>query len=377
MIKLQNLYSVSVNNIKHYFKRIIKHVDFPSVFHSTCCLNSMEDDEFLEDLQYFKFILEDEQISFDESDENSDDDEMMTAREDSDSSNEEWNDANNVTIMKSLDHESDIFHTALEERCSSSSTFPKQTEKSKQNNFFHDEGNDHSLKTESHIEHKNENKIQEGKRSYPQNDSTKYKSHSSKTSKKKSKRKNIKYKKTTQTNNHSSDDEVEVIPIKAKRYRKRRHRSRIDLEIRQFQNKNTNEELNYMADNEDSIDGLSQIRDEQISLFQTPFSSINSDFENRAFGTFDMNTIAEQWSTISPDRINNFLRCSCACPTFQELRQNPLSYIFYQQWMLLSLNNDPNFFPLRQVTTIPPAPSPMRHLYYEYPEFMTVPNRKC
>ncbi|KAK1136520.1 hypothetical protein K0M31_001070 [Melipona bicolor] len=381
-----------------------------SRFYSTC-LRCMENNEFFKTLKNFITFKDNSgEIPFDEFNENSDDDKMMTAREHSGSSNEKCSDAiNDVTMNTSLVHKNDIkFHIALEEQCTSSSTFPKQTEESEQNNFFHDKGNDHSFndfsitsrlklgrieelkkrltkfsvnikkqkiisheeKTESHIEHKNESKIQEGKRSCPQNDSTKYKSNSSKTSKKKLKRKNIKCKKTTQTDNYSSDDEVEVISIKAKRHRKR-YRSRIDLEIRQFQSKNTNEELNYMADNEDSVDGLLQIRHKRIPLFQRT-SSINSGFENRA-ETCNMNIIAEQWSTILPDRTNSFPRCSCASPSSQELRENPLAYIFYSQWMLLSLNDNSSFFPLRRMTTIPPAPSPMRHLYYEYPEFMTVP----
>lgn len=130
-----------------------------------------------------------------------------------------------------------------------------------------------------------------------------------------------------------------------------------------------------MADNEDSIDDILRITHERISPFQTSFSSTNSGFEKRASETDNMN-IAEQWSMILPDSINSSRRCS-APPGFPELPQNPplIAYIFDPEFMLSSSNhdNDPNFFHLKPMATVPPAPPPMRHLYYDYPEFMDLP----
>ncbi|CAD1472321.1 unnamed protein product, partial [Heterotrigona itama] len=389
--------------------------------------NETSADRFLEKLRNFESTFKDnsgEISSSDDFNEDSENDEMKTAREDSDSSNEEWSDANNVTTMNmSLDHENGISHITLEEQCISTedkdsfpsfSKFPKQREESEQNNFFCDKGNDNFFndfsitprlkqdkikglkrrliteftadikkrkivfdeeKTESHIEHENESKIQEKERNFSQNGPIKYKPHPSRTLNKKLKWKNIKYKKITQTDSYlSTDDDVEIFPIRAKRSKRA-----INFTICQFQDQNVDEELNYMADNEDSIDGFLQITHERISVIKTSFSSINSGFEKRASETSNMNIIAEQWSMNLPDRISSSRsRCSRAPPGFPELPQNPplMSYIFDPQFILSSSNdnNDPNSFHPKSMAIVPPAPPPMRHLYYEYPEFMDLPS---
>ena len=305
MIKLEILYSLKYGVIENYIKHIVFQLYlsfsyifgaiFPSRTENTeieqINLNNdyceKEDNEFLKKLQNFTSTFKDnnEEISCDDFNENIDNDEMATAKEDSDSSNEEWSDAKDVMTMNiSLNRENGIPHIALEEQCIStknkdlSSMFPKQTEEiTKQNNFFHDKENDHSFndfsiisrlkqdrikglkrktlteftvnvnvkkqkivfdeeKTENHIEYKNESKLREEKCSFLQNDSTQYKSYSSRTPKRYLKRKNIKYKKTTQTgSSDSSDDDDEILPIKAKPFKRRFYKHLINLAIRQSQ----------------------------------------------------------------------------------------------------------------------------------------------
>ena len=242
--------------------------------------NKISINRFLEELQNFESTFKDnsEEISSsNDFNEDSDDDEMKTAREDSDS-NEEWSDANSVTTMNmSLDHENGIFHITLEEQCISTKdedSFSSQKEQSEQNNFFCDTGNDNlsndfsstsrlkqdeikgvkrrtlveftdnikkrkivfdEEEIESHIEHKNESKIREEKCSFSQNASTKHESYFSRTRNKKSKCKYIKYKEITRTGSSLSTDDDEIIPIKAKRSKRKFYKRTIDFTICQTQ----------------------------------------------------------------------------------------------------------------------------------------------
>ncbi|OAD59029.1 hypothetical protein WN48_09336 [Eufriesea mexicana] len=237
---------------------------------------------------------------------------------------------------------------------------------------------------EKDIEHRSEKKTPEGKRNSRLDIPTKYKSRSPRTpvKDKGSKRKNIKYKETaTQTDSaFSTDDDVEMVPVDTKpsdrqvysKYVNRKYR------INLFQGKELEQELNYVADNEDSNDGFSRIAHKRVSSCSTSSSSTDLGFDERASATPDMDITTGQRHTNSSNNINTLRTCTRAPPGFPQLPQYPpLTPFIYdvEDFILVPSKNDDgtNSSLINTVAGVPPAPSPMRHLYYDYPEFMDLP----
>ncbi|XP_043256775.1 pre-mRNA-splicing factor CWC22 homolog [Colletes gigas] len=194
---------------------------------------------------------------------------------------------------------------------------------------------------------------------------SKHKSRSSRTpvKSKESKQRDTKYKETaTQTDSAFSDDDVEMIPIDVKLADKLfccKHAARRSLS-NHLQSKEVEQELNYIADNEDSADGFKRVARKRISSCSTSSSSTDLGFDERVSATLE---------TLSD---NAFRICSRAPPGFPELPQNP-PLTSSQQFVAVVALKD-NYSPVVQTAAnVPRAPSPMRHLYYNYPEFMDLP----
>ncbi|XP_076751518.1 uncharacterized protein LOC143423818 [Xylocopa sonorina] len=221
-------------------------------------------------------------------------------------------------------------------------------------------------KNERQTVRKSENKTKEEKRSARQNSSSKNKLSSSRTpvKSKDTKRRNIKYKEmATQTDSAFSDDDVEMISADTKspdRSFCSKHTRRSQLH--HFQDKQMAQELNYIADNEDSTDGFLRITHKRISSCSTSSSSTDLGFDERASTTPDTDIVVGQWRTNSPDSTSALRARVRAPPGFPEVPQNPPL-----------TSTDPYFCFVKTTAVVPPAPSPMRHLYYDYPEFMDLP----
>ncbi|XP_054006052.1 protein starmaker-like isoform X1 [Hylaeus anthracinus] len=220
-------------------------------------------------------------------------------------------------------------------------------------------------RTERQHDRRAETKTREEKRGSRHDTPSKYKTRSSKTPVKsqESKRKDTRYKETaTQTDSAFSDEDVEMIPVDAKltdkhfccKYAVRRSLSNL------LQDK-MEQELNYIADNEDSVDGFTRISRKRISSCSTSSSSTDLGFDERVSATPDTDTATGRWPAITD---NAFKTCRPP-PGFPQVPQNP---------PLISSTYDPKQF-AAGITAImvPRAPSPMRHLYYDYPEFMDLP----
>ncbi|XP_012151652.1 uncharacterized protein LOC100878941 isoform X2 [Megachile rotundata] len=232
-------------------------------------------------------------------------------------------------------------------------------------------------KHERHSERKTGNKIREEKRSSRQNTPSKHESRSSRTTVKnrETKRKDVKFKEiATQTDSAFSDDDVEMIPVDGKLYEKQLCHKRTGrrLQFNLLDNKNTEQELNYIADNEDSNDGSSKVERKRISSSSTSSSSTDLGFDERAMLTPDMLIVVGRSRTNSLDNTNNFPARSRPPPGFPELPQNPplMSYVGNNYKHFLATHSKYNCL---HCSIVPPAPSPMRHLYYDYPEFMDLP----
>lgn len=227
-------------------------------------------------------------------------------------------------------------------------------------------------KHERYSERRTGNKIREEKRSSRQNTPSKHESRASRTTVKnrETKRKDVKYKEiATQTDSAFSDEDVEMIPVDGKLYEKRTSRR---LQFNLLDNKNTEQELNYVADNEDSNDGSSKVERKRISSRSTSSSSTDLGFDERAMPTPDMLIVIGRSRTNSLDNTNNFPARSRPPPGFPELPQNPplMSYTGNNYKHFLATHSKYNCL---HCSIVPPAPSPMRHLYYDYPEFMDLP----
>ncbi|CAL7946593.1 unnamed protein product [Xylocopa violacea] len=246
----------------------------------------------------------------------------------------------------------------------------------KRRKLFHEEN-----KNERQLTRRSENKTEEEKRGTRQNSSSKNKSSSSRTpiKNKDSKRRNIKYKEmATQTDSAFSDDDVEMIVADTKKpERSSRCKYTHKSQVHRFQDKKMEQELNYIADNEDSNDGLLRISHKRISSCSTSSSSTDLGFDERASTTPDTDIVVGQWRTNSPDSTSALRTRVCAPPGFPEVPQNPplTSYVCNSKNISTSSknNNDPHSCFVKTAAAVPPAPSPMRHLYYDYPEFMDLP----
>ncbi|XP_076635731.1 uncharacterized protein LOC143348895 [Colletes latitarsis] len=217
---------------------------------------------------------------------------------------------------------------------------------------------------------KTETKTREEKHGSRHDTPSKHRSRSSRTpvKNKESKRKDTKYKETaTQTDSAFSDDDVEMIPIDVKLADKLfccKHAARKSLS-NHLQGKEVEQELNYIADNEDSADGFKRVTRKRISSCSTSSSSTDLGFDERVSATPD---------TLSD---NAFRICSRAPPGFPELPQNPpltsSNYDSKQQFAVAVTSKDNYSSVVQTAANVPRAPSPMRHLYYNYPEFMDLP----
>ncbi|XP_076244525.1 uncharacterized protein LOC143185427 [Calliopsis andreniformis] len=191
----------------------------------------------------------------------------------------------------------------------------------------------------------------------------------------------VKYKETaTQTDSAFSDEDVEMIPIETKfsekefccKYTAQRFQPNF------FQGKQLDQDLNYIADNEDSNDGYIGMKYKRISSCSTSSSSTDLGFDERVSVTPDTDVATGRWDSNSLDAINTPRICMRAPPGFPQLPQNPplTSYACNnsKHFMKSVLKNSCTYSSMTPLTvTVSPAPSPMRHLYYDYPEFMDLP----
>ncbi|XP_034173093.2 uncharacterized protein LOC117601009 [Osmia lignaria lignaria] len=227
-------------------------------------------------------------------------------------------------------------------------------------------------KNERESERRSGNKVREEKRSSRHDTPSKHESRASRTTakNKETKRNDVKYKEiATQTDSAFSNDDVEMTPIDAKLCNKRTSR-RLHFNI--MKDKNVERELNYVADTEDSNDGLPKIIRKRISRSSTSSSSTDLGFDERALTTPDVDIVIGRSRTNSLDNTNNFRTRSRPPPGFPELPQNPplLPYIGNSSKHFIVPRPNPD---CPNCSIVPPAPSPMRHLYYDYPEFMDLP----
>ncbi|KOC68109.1 hypothetical protein WH47_03267, partial [Habropoda laboriosa] len=238
-------------------------------------------------------------------------------------------------------------------------------------------------RNEKQTERKKENKPQEEKRSSQQRGTpSKSKPRSSRTpvKNKESKRKVIRFKETaTQTDSAFSDDDVEMVPVDAKLSERQFCCKYAARKLYLFHGKEMEHELNYVADNEDSNDGFLRIADKRISSRSTSSSSADLGFDERVSATPDTDiTVRQRSYTNSPKCASTLRSCIRAPPGFPKVPQNPplTSYICNDNKRVIlssSNENDPNFSQVKTLAIVPPAPSPMPHLYYNYPEFMDLP----
>lgn len=134
-------------------------------------------------------------------------------------------------------------------------------------------------------------------------------------------------------------------------------------------------ELNY--NHEADIKELFKMAYQQLLSYSTSLSSTDRSFDAQAFTTPDTDDAAALWPTNLFSDTNNFKKAIRPPPGFPEVPQyssltsnisNP------EDAMLPSLTDNYELNSLiNSVTVIPPAPPPMRHLYYDYPEFMESP----
>ncbi|XP_076658193.1 uncharacterized protein LOC143362160 isoform X2 [Halictus rubicundus] len=227
---------------------------------------------------------------------------------------------------------------------------------------------------------KSDAKRREEKHSSKQDSPSKSKTRSPRTPVKsnESKRKDVQYKEiATQTDSAFSDDDVEMTPVDAKlpegRFccKRAAYRSHPNLHLCW----GAEHDWNYVADNEDSNDGFASIARKRVSSCSTSSSSTDLGFdENGSPPNSDVGT--GRYHTNAHDTITSYRMFNRAPPGFPKLPQNPplLSYT-HTGWYKVattSLQNNPCGV-LSVPTMVPRAPSPMRHLYYNYPEFMDLP----
>ncbi|CAK9799650.1 hypothetical protein ANTPLA_LOCUS2046 [Anthophora plagiata] len=247
----------------------------------------------------------------------------------------------------------------------------------KKRKVSHDDDNN-----EKQTERRNENKTREEKRSSRQGTPSKSKSRSSRTpvKNKESRRSVIKYKETaTQTDSAFSDDDVEMVPVDMKLSERQfccKHAARRLNNL--FHEKEKEQELNYVADNEDTNDGFLRITHKRISSRSRSSSSADLGFDERVSATPDTDIVGRRSYTNSPNSARILQSCIRAPPGFPEVPQNPplTSYVYNnikRVTLSSSKENDPNISLVKTVAIVPPAPSPMPHLYYNYPEFMDLP----
>lgn len=227
---------------------------------------------------------------------------------------------------------------------------------------------------EKKMEYKSTDKEADEKQSTQQVTPSKHKSRASKTSttSKNSKRKDAKYKEIgTQTDSAFSDDDVEMMDMKQleksvswKYVHRKFHHDR-------SQSKEMEHKLHYMADNEDSNDFL-RIAEKQILSSTTSSSSPDLSFDEYTSTTLNTDIVRRRHANF-PDITNTLQTRIRAPPGFPEIPQNPpLSSSFSDpEDSLLSSKENIDF--INKIERVPPAPAPMRHLYYDYPEFMDVP----
>lgn len=136
------------------------------------------------------------------------------------------------------------------------------------------------------------------------------------------------------------------------------------------------QELFYIADNEDSNDEIIRKVHKRVSSCSTSSSSTDLGFEDRASLPSDTDIGKGRRKANSPDIISAFRACTRAPPGFPKNPQNPPLTSYHSRnskHFALPYLKDKNLS-----AVVPPAPSPMPHLYYNYPEFMDLPvNVKC
>ncbi|KAG7201547.1 hypothetical protein KM043_004297 [Ampulex compressa] len=188
---------------------------------------------------------------------------------------------------------------------------------------------------------------------------------------KESKQKSVKYKeRATQTDSAYSDEDVEMIPIDGRRTRKSQSAFYTVEEM--------DRDLNYIADNEDSNDGLGKFRRTRISSGSLSSSSADLGFDERGCFTPDIDVRLKEWNANLPNVPTAPRKCATrAPPGFPQLPQNPpiTSSICdgTDPVPILTPGKDQHDCTVIQSAFVQPAPMPMRHLYYNYPEFMDFP----
>lgn len=233
--------------------------------------------------------------------------------------------------------------------------------------------------SEKHTEQRYKKEAREKKRSYRQYDSTKYKNHHSRkhVGHRESKRNNRKCVETgTQTDiAFPMDCDVELVSVGTKWPTKKFY----SYSTRKFQDRDMNEELKCTADNKKSEKKLLTNAYQQMLSYNTSSSSTDPGSDARISTTPDADTdiLAKLWYAKLFNSINTSKTTTRAPPGFSEIPQNPplVSRIHNSEDLKppsLKDDYDPNSH-IKAATAVSTAPPPMRHLYYNYPEFMELP----
>lgn len=113
-----------------------------------------------------------------------------------------------------------------------------------------------------------------------------------------------------------------------------------------------------------------------MSFNNTSSSSTNLSSNEPACAAPDINTAANLWTTQFVNSINTSETPTHAPPGYPEVPQHPppAPSTYNAELLLPSIKDEyvPKFR-IKPVTVTPPAPSPMRHPYYDHPEFMKRP----
>ncbi|XP_078049676.1 uncharacterized protein LOC144476504 isoform X2 [Augochlora pura] len=158
------------------------------------------------------------------------------------------------------------------------------------------------------------------------------------------KQRDVEYKEVaTQTNDAFSNYDDELIPMNTNPKRQFCSKQVVyDSQHTLYQNKEAEQELNYVNYYESSDEfARSTPRGSSADSTVSSLSDFGFDYETFLLGPWNI-----------PNRISGLFVSSRAPPGFPIIPQYP---------------------PLFLSDKVPPAPAPMRHLYYEYPEFMDLP----
>jgi hypothetical protein len=135
-----------------------------------------------------------------------------------------------------------------------------------------------------------------------------------------------------------------------------------------------NQELNHIADNEE----LLRMANQQISSDSTPFSSTNFSSDAHTITAPDADIVNRLLPIDLLNSINTSKTPIRAPPGFPEVPQNsPLTFYIRNPEHCMPPSSENDYNPnshIKPVTVVPSAPPSMQHHYYNYPQFMQLPN---